>query len=84
MNFHICIPIDVVIESIVKGGKKGRKRMEMILNNDYNTILKQMFRLQNQGKKYFTGCDNEDIEGRCAGHLTLEKKEDETIILSGV
>lgn len=72
MTKHISMLIDTTIKMCMSKYKSEIKRIEGIFNLPVNEILRECFRMQNQGKKYITGCDNEDSEGKCAGHEDKE------------
>ncbi len=60
MKYHLCVPISVGIEKLRKG--------ENIFSGTPIEAFHALIDNQNAGKKYFTGCDKEDLEGRCTGH----------------
>jgi hypothetical protein len=57
---HICIIIDDEIKRIAKG--KG------CLSGSVSEQMIELNKAKREGKKYFSGCDNMDETGRCAGH----------------
>ena len=63
-TFHLCINIEVSL----------KQRMLEILEDDERNIIptesakKFLREEQSKGKKYFTGCDNVDSNGKCLGH----------------
>lgn len=61
-NFHICIPVDKAMALVMKG-----KNPLSCSESEAISIL-QSYKLN--GKHYFTGCENEDKDGRCKGHPT--------------
>lgn len=60
MKYHLCIPIEKALELL----KKGRSP----LTGTPNEQLRVLTEARAAGKKYFAGCDMEDVQGLCAGH----------------
>lgn len=60
MKHHICIKVDTAMKMLRKG--------ENPFDCDIATAYVEMERQKQKGKEYFTGCDNENAEGRCGGH----------------
>ena len=60
MRYHFCIIIDDEINRIAKG--KG------CLTGSTEEQMRELIKAKDEGKTYFTGCDNMNDEGRCAGH----------------
>ena len=60
MKRHICIKVETAMKMLRKG--------KNIFNVDIATAYVEMERQKAKGKEYFTGCDNEDANGRCGGH----------------
>lgn len=58
--FHVCVPVERAIEELKKGNN--------IFDGTPHEALKDLLAQKAKGKKYYTGCDNENSEGRCAGH----------------
>lgn len=58
---HICVDIDAAIEHI----KKGKPNFSNVSPGEFLKALKAQ---KKKGKRWFTGCDNEDDEGQCKGH----------------
>ncbi|MCO1336638.1 hypothetical protein MO867_20135 [Microbulbifer sp. OS29] len=70
---HICIDIqgalrksDKWLDGILQDAETGR---EMSPNEVRHFLRKQ----QEKGFSFFSGCDNMDSSGRCAGHQALEE-----------
>lgn len=60
MRFHLCIPAKKGLELIRKG--------ENIFTDTPIEAHNALIRQEMAGKEFFTGCDNEDDKGMCAGH----------------
>ena len=60
MIYHCCIELDKLLELTLKG--------EKVLNITEPQTYQLVRELKAQGKRYFSSCDNQDSEGRCAGH----------------
>ena len=60
MLFHCCIELDKLLELTLKG--------EKVLNIGEVETYQLVRELKTKGIRYFSGCDNVDREGRCAGH----------------
>lgn len=63
-TFHCCLNIE---------GALKQRSLRHFLEQDGKPLSDKEVRSflserQAQGKKYFTGCDNETEEGRCGGH----------------
>ena len=61
MMYHCCIGLDKLLELTLKGN--------MLLNVSEVETYQLIKELKSKGFKYFSGCDNIDTDGRCAGHL---------------
>lgn len=66
MNFHICIPIDRAMQELAKGNN-------LFTGTDLEAFTSLTDAL-NEGKTYYSGCDNMNADGRCAGHK-IEKPD---------
>jgi hypothetical protein len=60
MSYHICVPVDVAMEKLRDGVN--------FFSSSPSEAFAELVKQQEAGKKYFTGCDNEDADGRCQGH----------------
>lgn len=60
MKTHICIPVEKGIELLKNG--------DNFTTGTPQQALRVLTEYQVAGKKYFTGCDNEDENGQCKGH----------------
>ena len=60
-DYHICVPIERALKELEKGNNLFEPATPLEAFHDLMTAL-------DSGKKYYTGCDNEDSEGRCQGH----------------
>ena len=60
-SYHLCVPVKVALKKLKKGIN--------FFNCSSNEAYKQLIHQQNIGKEFIAGCDNEDEEGRCAGHI---------------
>ena len=74
MYYHICQPLDV----IQRFALEGRMKDICIVHEDGTPITeKEVYELVREekakGREFFTGCDNVDSRGMCAGHERLEK-----------
>ena len=63
-TFHLCLNIE---------GALKQRSLEIIEDDNGNilstkTAKKILKEEQAKGKKYFTGCDNVDVDGKCLGH----------------
>jgi len=69
MLTHCCIALDKIIELTIQANG------ETFLDHEDGTPLteKEVYQLVREEKargfKYFSGCDNRDASGRCAGHI---------------
>ena len=60
MLYHCCMELDKLQELTLKG--------EKVLNIAEPEVYQLIREEKAKGYKYFSGCDNRDKEGRCAGH----------------
>mgnify|MGYP006935478015 CR=1 FL=1 len=60
-SFHLCVEIDVALAKLAKG--------ENIFTGTPLEAFHDLMDAKNQGKKFYTGCDNMNAEGRCDGHV---------------
>jgi len=69
MMTHCCISLDKLLELTLKGSG------ETFLDHEDGTPLTEgeVYQLVKEekakGYKYYSGCDNRNNEGKCAGHL---------------
>jgi len=61
-KFHVCVLIDRALEELAKGNN-------LFKCSDLDA-LNALIQAKDQGKKYYSGCDNMNKEGKCAGHDT--------------
>ena len=66
MVYHCCIELNKLLELTLKG--------EAVLNISEVETYRLVRHLKSTGLKYFSGCNNVDAEGRCAGH-SVEARE---------
>lgn len=59
-TYHLYIPVRAGIEHL----KKGRN----FLDCTPSRALKIYTDYENAGKEFYSGCDNEDENGKCKGH----------------
>ena len=57
---HLCVEVEKGLELLNKG--------ENIFEGSFDEAWRTLIRKRNEGKKYHTGCDNENKEDRCGGH----------------
>jgi len=67
MMFHCCIELDKLLELTLKG--------EKVLNIGERETYQLIRDMKASGYTYFSGCDNIDSIGRCAGHKKPEERE---------
>ena len=72
---HCCIALDKLLELTLKG-------ITILSNEDGSDMGElEVYQLVNKekelGYKYFSACDNRDIDGRCKGHSQQEAKGNE-------
>ncbi len=68
-TFHLGI-------SILKAKRELENGNNLFLPTPASEVLKVLLEQEKKGKRFYTGCDNEDYLGMCAGH------EESTRILS--
>jgi hypothetical protein len=56
MTYHICVPVETAIELL----QQGNNLFEPASPKE---VLRQLLAQKQHGKKYITGCDNENAEG---------------------
>ena len=61
MRFHVCVPITKALDMLKDGNNLFEPATPL---EAFGALMTS----QAAGKKYYTGCDNENVEGRCAGH----------------
>lgn len=73
---HICVPIERALQELAKGNN--------LLKCDDLQAFRILMEHKERGREYYTGCDNEDVSGRCAGHETedntQENKEKDVVL----
>ena len=67
---HCCIALEKLKELTLKG--------EKVLNISEIETYQLIRELEAKGFRYFSGCDNLDTEGRCAGHFSTPTNKGET------
>ncbi len=60
MKHHLCAHIGNALKELDKGVN--------IFNAPDDVVRKELQQAILEGKTYYSGCDNMDKEGRCAGH----------------
>lgn len=59
-KYHLAAHIGETLKRLDKG--------ENIFNGSPEVVRKELLAAKNEGKNYYSGCDNMDKDGRCAGH----------------
>lgn len=65
ISYHICIPVEKAIE-LVKAGKNP-------LYSTPSRAIKILTDYRAAGIEFYTGCESEDVNGRCKGHPNYEE-----------
>jgi len=60
MIYHCCIELNKLLELTLKG--------EKVLNIGEIETYRLVRDMKSCGYAYFSGCDNTDSDGKCAGH----------------
>jgi len=70
MRTHICVPIEKALDLLEQG--------ENVLDCTPVQAYEELTAARAEGKTYYSGCENMNEEGRCAGHPDLPTKSNES------
>lgn len=64
-NYHVSVVVETAIEML----KKGKNIFDCPIGASFTLLWRQ----KKAGKKYYTGCEKENDEGKCAGHPDTQR-----------